>query len=89
MHGRELARDARVARGGHRGEQGAKNGFGFGFVGTVFFSARFTASCLACRSACKSCMSSMRAAFGRAALTLNENASSAVNRSKITASGSA
>ena len=52
-----------------------------------FFSARFTASCLACRSACKSCMSSMRAAFGRAARTLNENASSAVNRSKITASG--
>jgi hypothetical protein len=29
----------------------------------------------------------MRAAFGRAARTLNENASSAVNRSKITASG--
>jgi hypothetical protein len=29
----------------------------------------------------------MRAAVGRAALTLNENASSAVNRSKTTASG--
>ena len=34
-------------------------------------------------------MSSMRAAVGRAALTLNENASSAVNRSKTTASGEA
>mmetsp|Transcript_11558 Transcript_11558/g.49281 ORF Transcript_11558/g.49281 Transcript_11558/m.49281 type:complete len:293 (-) Transcript_11558:315-1193(-) len=38
VHGRELARDARVARGGHRGKRGAQNGFGF--VGAVFFFAR-------------------------------------------------